>query len=53
MQRLNWQKIWSHSPPEKDLKVRGIAWRFDEKVIAIGKDLISLIYFIFINILFI
>ena len=34
--RLKWQKVWQHSPPEEGLKVRGIAWRPLEKVIAIA-----------------
>lgn len=34
--RFKWQKVWSHPPPEENLRVRGIAWRNDEKLIAIG-----------------
>ncbi|XP_058062186.1 anaphase-promoting complex subunit 4 [Anopheles bellator] len=36
LQRLKWQKVWQLSPPEDGLKVRGIAWRPLEKMIAIG-----------------
>uniref|UniRef100_A0A182JMB5 Uncharacterized protein n=1 Tax=Anopheles atroparvus TaxID=41427 RepID=A0A182JMB5_ANOAO len=36
LQRLKWQKVWQLSPPEEGLKVRGIAWRPWEKLIAIG-----------------
>lgn len=36
VQRLNFQKIWTHSPPVDGAKVRGIDWRPDEKIIAVG-----------------
>lgn len=36
MQRLNWQKILTHPPPTETAKVRGLDWRPDEKIIAIG-----------------
>lgn len=36
MQRLNFQKIWTHLPPFDGAKVRGIDWRPDEKIIAVG-----------------
>lgn len=36
IQRLKWQKVWTLSPPEEGLQVRSIAWRSDEKIIAIG-----------------
>jgi anaphase-promoting complex subunit 4 len=34
--RLKWKKLWMLSPPEDDVKVRGICWRPDEKLIAIA-----------------
>lgn len=34
--RFKWQKVWSHPPPEENLRVRAIAWRNDEKMLAIG-----------------
>jgi len=34
--RINWQKIWLHAPIQENLLVRGLAWRPDEKIIAIG-----------------
>ena len=37
IQRLKWQKVWTLPPPEEGLLVRSIAWRSDEKIIAIGK----------------
>lgn len=36
LHRLSWQKVWSLSPPAEDVIVKGIAWRPDGKVIAIG-----------------
>ncbi|XP_058130393.1 anaphase-promoting complex subunit 4 [Anopheles ziemanni] len=36
LQRLKWQKVWQLPPPEEGLKVREIAWRPWEKLIAIG-----------------
>ncbi|XP_035780813.1 anaphase-promoting complex subunit 4-like [Anopheles albimanus] len=36
LQRLKWQKVWQLLPPEEGLKVRGIAWRPGESLIAIG-----------------
>ncbi|XP_049535676.1 anaphase-promoting complex subunit 4 [Anopheles darlingi] len=36
LQRLKWQKVWQLLPPEEGLKVRGIAWRPGENLIAIG-----------------
>lgn len=34
--RLNCQKLWIHPPPHDCDRVRGIDWRPDEKIIAIG-----------------
>lgn len=34
--RFKWQKVWSHPAPEESLRVRAIAWRNDEKMLAIG-----------------
>ena len=34
--RLHWQKLWIHPPPTESDRVRGIDWRPDEKIIAIG-----------------
>ncbi|XP_014251686.1 anaphase-promoting complex subunit 4 [Cimex lectularius] len=36
LHRLSWQKVWSLSPPKEEVLVKGIAWRPDGKVIAIG-----------------
>lgn len=36
VQRLNWQKILSHPPPNDGIKVRGIDWQPDEKIISVG-----------------
>lgn len=36
VQRLNWQNLWIHSPPADNAKVRGIDWRPDERILAIG-----------------
>lgn len=48
--RLNFQRIWTHPPPTgpngKDgIKVRGIDFRPDEKIIAIGTSSSYVIYF--------
>lgn len=34
--RFKWQKVWSHPAPEENVRVRAIAWRNDEKMLAIG-----------------
>lgn len=36
VQRLNWQNLWIHPPPAENVKVRGIDWRPDERILAIG-----------------
>ncbi|KAJ6640094.1 Anaphase-promoting complex subunit 4 [Pseudolycoriella hygida] len=36
IRRLNFQRIWTHPPPKDGIKVRGIDFRPDEKIIAIG-----------------
>ncbi|XP_055523633.1 anaphase-promoting complex subunit 4 [Wyeomyia smithii] len=36
LHRLKWQKVWQLSPPEEGLRVRAIAWRPLEKVMAIA-----------------
>lgn len=36
LHRLTWQKVWSFPPPSEGLSVKGMAWRPDGKVIAIG-----------------
>jgi anaphase-promoting complex subunit 4 len=36
LHRLTWQKVWSLSPPTEGASVKGMAWRPDGKVIAIG-----------------
>lgn len=37
VQRLNFQKIWTYPPPQDMVgHVRGIDWRPDEKIIAVG-----------------
>lgn len=36
VQRMNFQKIWTHPPPIDTAHVRGIDWRPDEKIIAVG-----------------
>ncbi|XP_062535829.1 anaphase-promoting complex subunit 4 isoform X2 [Armigeres subalbatus] len=36
LHRLKWQKVWQLSPPEEGLRVRGIAWRPLDKVMAIA-----------------
>lgn len=36
LHRLNWLKVWVLGPPEDGVKVKGIAWRPDAKVLAIG-----------------
>ncbi|XP_058812704.1 anaphase-promoting complex subunit 4 [Topomyia yanbarensis] len=36
LHRLKWQKVWQLAPPEDGLRVRGIAWRPLEKVMAIA-----------------
>ncbi|KAG4075627.1 hypothetical protein HA402_003452 [Bradysia odoriphaga] len=36
IRRLNFQRIWTHPPPRDGVKVRGIDFRPDEKIIAIG-----------------
>uniref|UniRef100_A0A336MQA3 Anaphase-promoting complex subunit 4 n=1 Tax=Culicoides sonorensis TaxID=179676 RepID=A0A336MQA3_CULSO len=34
--RFKWQKVWSYQAPSENLKARSIAWRNDEKMIAVG-----------------
>lgn len=36
LHRLNWLKVWVLAPPGDSVTVKGIAWRPDAKVIAIG-----------------
>lgn len=36
LHRLNWQRVWSLSPPSDTSLVKSMAWRPDGKVIAIG-----------------
>lgn len=36
LHRLNWLKVWVLAPPGDNLTVKGIAWRPDGKVIAVG-----------------
>ncbi|XP_071452443.1 anaphase-promoting complex subunit 4 [Hetaerina americana] len=36
LHRLSWQRVWSLAPPSEESTVKGIAWRPDGKVIAIG-----------------
>lgn len=45
VQRLNWQNLWVRSPPADNVKVKGIDWRPDERILAIGysNGLITLI----------
>lgn len=34
--RLNLQKTWVYQAPGPDLQVRGVDWRPDEKIVAVG-----------------
>ncbi|KAK6621678.1 hypothetical protein RUM44_001485 [Polyplax serrata] len=36
LHRLNWLKVWVLAPPAESVTVKGIAWRPDAKVLAIG-----------------
>lgn len=36
VQRTNWEKLWTHSPSVENSKVRGLDWRPDERILAIG-----------------
>ncbi|KAG8224832.1 hypothetical protein J437_LFUL002279 [Ladona fulva] len=36
LHRLTWQRVWSLTPPSEGCTVKGMAWRPDGKVIAIG-----------------
>ncbi|CAH1783044.1 unnamed protein product [Owenia fusiformis] len=36
LHRLSWQKVWTLAPPGEEIKVRGLAWRPDGKVLAVG-----------------
>ncbi|XP_046395508.1 anaphase-promoting complex subunit 4 [Ischnura elegans] len=36
LHRLSWQRVWCLAPPSEECTVKGIAWRPDGKVIAIG-----------------
>lgn len=38
VQRLNLQVLWVQPPPSDDSKVRGIDWRPDERILAIGEN---------------
>lgn len=33
---MKWKKLWVHPPPTENDKVRGLSWRPDEKLLAIG-----------------
>ncbi|XP_063610393.1 anaphase-promoting complex subunit 4-like, partial [Penaeus indicus] len=36
MHRLYWQRVWIINSPGENVKVKGLAWRPDSKVLAIG-----------------
>ncbi|XP_045626150.1 anaphase-promoting complex subunit 4 [Procambarus clarkii] len=36
MHRLSWQRVWVISSPGENVKVTGLAWRPDSKVLAVG-----------------
>lgn len=36
LHRLSWQRVWTLAPPSEDVSVKGIAWRPDGQVIAVG-----------------
>lgn len=38
VQRLNWQNLWTQEPPSDGAQVRGLDWRPDERILAIGYD---------------
>lgn len=46
MHRLNWQRAWILAPPSEDVKVDGIAWRPDGKVIAIAYSIGTFVIYI-------
>lgn len=36
MHRLSWQRVWLISAPGEGIKVTGLAWRPDSKVLAVS-----------------
>lgn len=38
VQRLNWQNLWTQESPSDSAEVRGLDWRPDERILAIGYD---------------
>ncbi|MPC51484.1 Anaphase-promoting complex subunit 4 [Portunus trituberculatus] len=36
MHRLSWQRVWVISAPGEGIKVTGLAWRPDSKILAVG-----------------